>query len=127
MLLLIGIVSTITAAISRFPLSEMESMNPRTSAFLNPDQFGRGSKVYVISSVIQIIVIQIWGISIIYNAFITGERLRREPFLSTRPAQLAFRVLSAILLLGVGFSTSLVRFLFPFLLFMKFLQNNNKN
>jgi hypothetical protein len=43
----------------------------------------------------------------VYTSFVTGERLRREPFLSTRPAQLAFRVLSGILLLGVGFSLSL--------------------
>ena len=106
-LLVIGVVSTITAAASRFPVSEKAGVNPTTAAFLNPDRFGRVSTVYVVSSVVQLVVIQIWGVLIVYTSFVTGERLRREPFLSTRPAQLAFRVLSGILLLGVGFNISL--------------------
>ena len=89
-LLFIGIVASITAAASRFPMAESSSMSQRIE--LNPDRFGSGSKVYVISSVIQIIVINIWCVFIVYTSFVTGERLRREPFLSTRPAQLAFRV-----------------------------------
>ncbi len=107
LLLIVGMGSTITAALSRFPLSENHGTGSIAADFLNPDRFGRGSKVYVASSIIQLVVIQTWGVFIIYNSFITGGRLRREPFLSTRPAQLAFRVLSAILLLGVGFSTAL--------------------
>lgn len=85
-LLVIGMVASILAAASRFPNSESNA--------LNPDRFGSGSKVYVVSCVVQIIVIQIWCICIVHASFVTGERLRREPFLSTRPAQLAFRVSS---------------------------------
>lgn len=47
-------------------------------------------------------MIQCWVLLIIYTNVVTGERLRREPFLSTRPAQLSYRVLSSILLLGSG-------------------------
>ncbi len=91
-LLMIGIVASVTAAASRFPMSESKSTSDRVE--LNPDRFGQGSKIYVISSIIQLIVIQIWTIFIVYTSFVTGERLRREPFLSTRPAQLAYRVSS---------------------------------
>lgn len=41
------------------------------------------------------------------TSFVTGERLKREPFLSTRPAQLTFRVLTSILLLGFVISITL--------------------
>ena len=61
----------------------------------------------VFSSIMQIIVIQSWGIMIMYTSFVTGERLRREPFLSTRPAQLTFRVLTSIVLLGFVISIKL--------------------
>jgi len=106
-LLIIGVISTVTAAVYRFPVSEMTVMTPTTAAYLNPDRFSHDSKVYVISSVVQFIVIEIWCVFIVYTSFVTAERLRREPFLSTRPAQLSFRVLSGILFLGVGFSFTL--------------------
>ena len=44
---------------------------------------------------------------ILFTNFVTGERLRREPFLSTRPAQLTFRVLTSIVLLGFLISVTL--------------------
>lgn len=90
MLLLVGIVASVLAAASRFPKSVSNSTTERIE--LNPDRFGSGSKVYVLSCVVQIVVIQIWCLFIVHASFVTGERLRREPFLSTRPAQLAFRV-----------------------------------
>jgi hypothetical protein len=89
-LLVLGVVASILAAASRFPKSASNSTSERIE--LNPDRFGSGSKVYVFSCVVQIVVIQIWCICIVHASFVTGERLRREPFLSTRPAQLAFRV-----------------------------------
>mmetsp|Transcript_31905 Transcript_31905/g.61032 ORF Transcript_31905/g.61032 Transcript_31905/m.61032 type:complete len:1706 (-) Transcript_31905:400-5517(-) len=107
-LLVIGIVACITAAASRFPMSESPEMSERVE--LNPDRIGSGSKVYAVSSIVQLILTQTWCILIVYTGFVTGERLRREPFLSTRPSQLAFRVLSSILLLGAGFSISLFYF-----------------
>ncbi len=89
-LLVLGIAASITAAASRFPMSESSSMSEREE--LNPDRLGSASKVYVISSFVQIIVQIIVCLFIVYTSFVTGERLKREPFLSTRPAQLAFRV-----------------------------------
>jgi len=89
-LLVLGIAASIAAAASRFPMSESSSMSEREE--LNPDRLGSASKVYVISSFVQIIVQIIVCLFILYTSFVTGERLKREPFLSTRPAQLAFRV-----------------------------------
>ena len=90
-LLFVGIAASIAAAASRFPMSESRrSISDRIE--LNPDRFGSLSKVYVVASIIQVIVIFIWSVFIVYTSFVTGERLKREPFLSTRPAQLAFRV-----------------------------------
>ena len=71
-LLVIGTVASITAAASRFPMSESSSMSEREE--LNPDRFGSGSKIYVISCIVQIIVIQIWCLFILYTSFVTGER-----------------------------------------------------
>lgn len=90
-LLIVGIAASVAAAASRFPMSDSSrSISDRIE--LNPDRFGSLSKVYVGASIVQVIVILIWGIFIVYTSFVTGERLKREPFLSTRPAQLAFRV-----------------------------------
>lgn len=89
-LLLLGTVASVLAAASRFPKSVSNATSDRTE--LNPDRFGSGGKVYVLSCVVQIVVIQIWCLSIVHASFVTGERLRKEPFLSTRPSQLAFRV-----------------------------------
>lgn len=107
LLLLIGVISAVTAAMVRFPESQIGRMNQSSAGFLNPDRFGGRGQLYVFSSVVQIIVIQLWGISIIMSSFVTGERLRREPFLSTRPAQLTFRVLTSILVLGFVISITL--------------------
>ncbi|KAL3803811.1 hypothetical protein HJC23_003973, partial [Cyclotella cryptica] len=107
LLLTFGVVSTVIAASSRFPESGVGRMNQSSASFLNPDRFGGRGQLYVISSVVQILVIQLWAIMIVCTSFVTGERLKREPFLSTRPAQLAFRVLSSILLLGMAISVTL--------------------
>lgn len=64
MLLIVGITSTIVAASSRFPSIE-NTETPTAAAFLNPDQFGSRSKLYVLSSIIQLVVIQIWAVFIV--------------------------------------------------------------
>eukprot|EP00557_Chaetoceros_sp_GSL56_P006505 CAMPEP_0176504310 /NCGR_PEP_ID=MMETSP0200_2-20121128/15861_1 /TAXON_ID=947934 /ORGANISM="Chaetoceros sp., Strain GSL56" /LENGTH=1635 /DNA_ID=CAMNT_0017903725 /DNA_START=200 /DNA_END=5107 /DNA_ORIENTATION=- len=64
--------------------------------FLKDDYF-----VFTISSSVQFIILALWALLIIRAAFKTGAILRKEPFLSTRPAQLAYRVLMSILVLGV--------------------------
>jgi hypothetical protein len=57
--------------------------------------------VFKISSAVQFIILALWAMLIIRAAIKTGTILRKEPFLSTRPAQLAYRVLMSILVLGV--------------------------
>ena len=89
-LLVLGIAASIAAAASRFPMSESRSMSEREE--LNPDRLGSASKVYVLTSIVQIIAQIIVCLYIVYTSLVTGERLKREPFLSTRSAQLAFRV-----------------------------------
>jgi hypothetical protein len=107
LLLFIGLLSTVTAATSRFPESHVGRLNQSSASFLNPDRFGGRGQLYVFSSIVQIVVIQLWGVMIIITSFVTGERLKREPFLATRPAQLSFRVLTSVLLLGFVISISL--------------------
>jgi hypothetical protein len=51
--------------------------------------------VYKLSSTAEVFIILIW-IHLILAAIVdTGEKLKKEPFLGTRPAQLAFRILFA--------------------------------
>ena len=102
---IIGTVSAIVTAIYRFPASIHE--NTETS-FQNP----KYHHWFVAASLSQIAVLGIWSILIINCVLTTGDVLRREPFLSTRPAQLAFRILVNIIILGVA--SIVVPFLFDF-------------
>jgi hypothetical protein len=56
--------------------------------------------IYAITYLLQIFILSIWVGMIIRAALKTGKALRNEPFLSTRPAQLAFRILMSMLILG---------------------------
>ena len=51
--------------------------------------------MYIVSSLIYGSTIALWTYLIIIALYVTGETLRREPFLGTRPAQLAYRILFA--------------------------------
>ena len=51
--------------------------------------------MYIVSSLIYGSTIALWTYLIIISLYVTGETLRREPFLGTRPAQLAYRILFA--------------------------------
>ena len=53
-------------------------------------------------SLLQILVLAIWVILIIRSALKTGKALRKEPFLSTRPAQLVFRILMSMIILAAA-------------------------
>ena len=53
------------------------------------------NSIYIISSTVGVITILIWVYIILSSMIDTGEKLRREPFLGTRPAQLAYRILFA--------------------------------
>lgn len=54
------------------------------------------------TSLFQIMILCLWTYLIVKEALKTGDLLRKEPFLSTRPAQLAYRFLMSILMLGVA-------------------------
>jgi hypothetical protein len=77
------------------------------ASFLKDNNF-----VFTISSTVQFIILALWAILIIRAAIKTGTVLKKEPFLSTRPAQLAYRILMSILVLGV------TSFIIPFSLDM---------
>ena len=81
----LGIASVISTSYCRFP-PEMEE-----SFTLDNTSLNKYWTVYVISSVIQFIILIIWMLAIITAAFETGRCLRAEQFLSTRPVQLSYR------------------------------------
>jgi hypothetical protein len=61
--------------------------------------------VYAISSIVYGITLSIWTFLTLVALYETGEKLKREPFLGTRPAQLAYRILAAhsgLAILGLG-------------------------
>ena len=64
-------------------------------------------KVFIVSSITQLAILALWAVLIVRAALKTGAQLRKEPFLSTRPAQLAFRIMMSILVLEI------VSFLLP--------------
>eukprot|EP00978_Attheya_sp_CCMP212_P022522 scaffold67260_cov53-Attheya_sp.AAC.2 len=102
-LFLLGCASVIIAAIYRFPPSMTESESKQDSHIkFDPDVLRHNNKIYVASSFTQLFILLLWVFLIILNAFITGARLKNQPFLSTRPAQLAFRILSGIMFLGMA-------------------------
>ena len=92
----LGVFFAVATAMSRFPTLQYQNHQmPRDNASL------RHSKAdYVVFSSLQMLTLAVWFYLIVRNAYITGSRLKQEPFLSTRPAQLAFRILLGILLLG---------------------------
>jgi len=105
-LFLLGACAVIVSSLARFSYSAMddsvmpdgvlERFSVDTSFFIEH------RRVFVISSVVQIAILGLWAFLIIRAALKTGRLLRKEPFLSTRPAQLAYRVLMSILVLGVA-------------------------
>lgn len=118
-LLSIGIVCVVLSAMSRFPgkiaigHQTRQYINANT-ATLNRDALAIYKTIYVISSFGQVTVLLLWGVLILWNTINTGRRLKKEPFLSTRPTQLAYRVLTGILFLG--FMALLVPFLLELLI-----------
>ena len=99
-LLLPGTAAVIAAAIFRFPgavfLSDGEAVDAVGRAVMD-----RCNSFYVVASLAQFFSLIIWAVLIVSAAIGTGKKLRTEPFLSTRPAQLAYRVLLSILILGL--------------------------
>lgn len=96
LLLVIGAVSVLLAATCRFPTASDSSVS------LSPKALYRYNTIYAASSMLQFIVLVLWLYCIIKATFVTGRKLRKEPFLSTRPAQLAYRILLGITILMIG-------------------------
>ncbi len=92
----IGVAAVVITAVVRFPTST------NSDVVLDPSRLHTLNVLYVGSSIVQMLVLIYWIYLILRNTFLTGAKLRKEPFLSTRPAQLAYRVLLGMLLLGVG-------------------------
>lgn len=90
-----GSMAVIASALSRFP-GPADSNEPT----IKRDSMDLYKAIYVASSFMQFFVLVSWCYLIMKSTIITAERLKREPFLSTRPAQLAFRVFTGILFLG---------------------------
>ena len=115
LLFLIGICAAFTTSVFRYSCSFIEDENSSHN-MMERLVFERTilinftyNEVFVLSSLAQLGILSSWGILIVKDALRTGVLLRKEPFLSTRPAQLAYRVLMSILVLGVA------SFLLPFL------------
>ena len=91
-LLVIGTLATTLAAFTR-----PSAHNP----FPNKTLFTAGSIVYGMT-------LSIWTFLTLVALYETGEKLKREPFLGTRPAQLAYRILcahSGLAILGLGIAS----------------------
>eukprot|EP00934_Nitzschia_sp_Nitz4_P003243 Nitzschia sp. Nitz4//scaffold254_size28068//599//5528//NITZ4_008147-RA/size28068-augustus-gene-0.31-mRNA-1//-1//CDS//3329544319//3233//frame0 len=101
LLLLVGVISTIGTAYYRDPIGEN-----KLDDFLNGDIL-RFKRVYIACISIEFATLVAWMWLILVAAFESGNKLRLEPFLGTRPVQLSFRILMAHLFLGFAvFSSS---------------------
>jgi hypothetical protein len=110
LLLFLGIASVIVTAYCRFPPG-IKDVTETSETTIN-----HYKTAYVASIVTQFFSSLIWIFLIIHAALESGRKLRAEPFLSTRPAQLAYRVLFAHITLGftalaVSFALSIYRLL----------------
>lgn len=106
MLWMVGVTSVLVASFCR--LHELNS-TVAVQAMTVKSVFDRmisdpstADVLYVMSSFGEVLTTLTWIFIIVQCAFETGESLKREPFLGTRPAQLAFRVMFAHLALGVS-------------------------
>ena len=92
-LLFIGILSTTLASFTR---------PSNANLFPNDTLYATGSIMYGVT-------LSAWTYLTIVALYVTGERLKREPFLGTRPAQLAYRILaahSALAIVGLGIAST---------------------
>ena len=92
LLLLVGVVSTTVASFTR----------PGTHNILSNDT------LYAIGSIVYGMTLVTWTFLTMVALYETGERLKREPFLGTRPAQLAYRILfshSGLAIMGAGIAS----------------------
>ncbi len=95
LLVLIGVASVIGTAYCRFPPDDQDD-----AVGLSDSMIRRYKWAYIVCIFVQFATVVIWMLSIIIAAIVAGRKLRREPFLGTRPAQLVYRILLAHVSLG---------------------------
>lgn len=93
-ILVVAFTSVLVTAIARFLASD------DGEATLLPADLEKYEELYIAGSLVQFGTMVIWVVLIFQRAIGTGKKLRKEPFLRTRPAQLAYRILFAQMVLG---------------------------
>jgi hypothetical protein len=94
LIFLVGIASVVSTAYCRFP------PEVGASSALDNDSLNKYRTIFVVSSIVNFVVLLLWILAIIKAALVTGQYLRSEKFLSTRPVQLAYRIIFAHTTLG---------------------------
>eukprot|EP00536_Pseudo-nitzschia_multiseries_P010740 jgi/Psemu1/326150/estExt_fgenesh1_pg.C_3380001 len=100
LLLAVGIASAIMISLSMTPIDEA---GPGSD-----DGFVAKGTLFVVGSIVFAITLCLWTFLTIAALYTTGEKLKREPFLGTRPAQLAYRILfahSGLAIVGLGIAS----------------------
>ena len=94
LLLLIGIASVVGTAYCRFPPTEQNAEE------MTENMIHRLKWAYIVCIGVQFLTLIVWMLLILIASVDAGTKLRKEPFLSTRPVQLAYRVLLVHISLG---------------------------
>lgn len=94
LLLLVGIASVVGTSYCRFPPDDEDV------SVLSDSMIHRYKLIYIICVIVQMATLIVWMFLIIGAALDAGRKLRRQPFLGTRPVQLAYRILFAHVSLG---------------------------
>eukprot|EP00980_Cylindrotheca_fusiformis_P029885 scaffold24008_cov132-Cylindrotheca_fusiformis.AAC.3 len=110
LLVFVGIASVVLTAYCRFPAEATGSL------VLDDESIDRYRRVFVASSIVNFSILVLWLFNIATAAIVTGRYLRGEKFLSTRPVQLAMRIIFAHItlafaVLAVGFFWSMQKLL----------------
>ena len=99
LLLLVGVASVVGTAYCRFPPDDEDV------AALSDSRIHHYKLIYIVCMIVQFASHLLWMFLIIIAVTETGRKLRRQPFLGTRPVQLAYRVLFAQVSLGFAVLT----------------------
>jgi hypothetical protein len=102
LLLLAGLATVVLTASARYPECDIGSPyhQLRGDSICRQDTLQRYTATYAAGSFAQLGVTGLWVVLIVLATILSAEKLRKQPFISTRPAQLAFRVLVGMLTLG---------------------------
>mmetsp|Transcript_18200 Transcript_18200/g.41924 ORF Transcript_18200/g.41924 Transcript_18200/m.41924 type:complete len:1231 (+) Transcript_18200:296-3988(+) len=85
----------------KMPLLLVGVLSTTIASFSRPSN----GTLYSTGTIVYMMTLSIWAYLALVALYQTGERLKREPFLGTRPAQLAYRILfahSGLAIVGLG-------------------------